>query len=102
MLLRLGLTNKNHKKEKVLSWLEFISNKIKQYDSFTPITIGWSDIKYAQLLEDKIDEIDVGLQQLGLTSLINAKKPTPLDEAKNIIYTLRHVYYDAINKINLL
>ena len=48
------------------------------------------------ILEDKIDEIDVGLQQLGLTSLINAKKPTPLDEAKNIIYTLRNVYYDAI------
>jgi phosphoenolpyruvate carboxylase len=51
------------------------------------------------ILEDKIDEIDVVLQQLGLTSLVNAKKPTPLDEAKNIIYTLRHVYYDAIGEM---
>ncbi len=51
------------------------------------------------ILEDKIDEIDVALQQLGLTSLINSKKPTPLDEAKNIIHTLRHVYYDAIGDL---
>jgi len=33
---------------------------------------------------------------LGLTSLLNSKKPTPFDEAKNIIYFLRNVYYDAI------
>ena len=51
------------------------------------------------ILENKVDEIDVTLQQLGLTSLLNAKKPTPLDEAKNIIYTLRHVYYDAIGEL---
>lgn len=51
------------------------------------------------ILENKIDEIDVVLQQLGLTSLINAKKPTPLDEAKNIIYILRNVYYDAIGDL---
>ncbi len=46
--------------------------------------------------ENKIDEIDLTLQQLGLTSLLNARKPTPLDEAKNIIYFLRSVYYDAV------
>jgi phosphoenolpyruvate carboxylase len=46
--------------------------------------------------ENKINEIDLCLQQLGLTSLMNAKKPTPLDEAKNIIYFLRSVYYDAV------
>ncbi|WP_394751194.1 phosphoenolpyruvate carboxylase [Spongiimicrobium salis] len=51
------------------------------------------------IIEDKIDEIDVVLQQLGLTSLINAKKPTPLDEAKNIIYILRNVYYDAVGEL---
>ncbi len=27
---------------------------------------------------------------------MNTKKPTPLDEAKNIIYFLRSVYYDAV------
>ena len=49
--------------------------------------------------ENEIDEIDMTLQQLGLTSLINSKKPTPLDEAKNIISFLRHVYYDAIGEL---
>jgi len=49
--------------------------------------------------EDRIHDIDVTLQQLGLTSLINAKKPTPLDEAKNIIYILRHTYYDAVGEL---
>jgi phosphoenolpyruvate carboxylase len=49
--------------------------------------------------EDRIYDIDVTLQQLGLTSLINAKKPTPLDEAKNIIYILRNTYYDAVGEL---
>jgi len=49
--------------------------------------------------DNKLNEIDLTLQQLGLTSLINSKKPTPFDEAKNIIYFLRHVYYDAIGDL---
>ncbi|WP_431127984.1 phosphoenolpyruvate carboxylase [Flagellimonas flava] len=49
--------------------------------------------------KDKIDDIDLTLQQLGLTSLVNSKKPTPLDEAKNIIYILRNTYYDAIGEL---
>lgn len=48
------------------------------------------------ITNNDINEIDITLQQLGLTSLINSKKPTPLDEAKNIIYFLRDVYYDAV------
>ncbi len=48
---------------------------------------------------NRIDEIDLKLQQLGLTSLINSKKPTPLDEAKNIIYYLKNVYYDAVGDL---
>jgi len=63
---------------------------------YTPAVLDIITNLRTLILEDKIDEIDVALQQLGLTSLVNAKKPTPLDEAKNIIYTLRHVYYDAI------
>ena len=51
------------------------------------------------ILENNINEIDITLQQLGLTSLINSDKPTPLDEAKNIIYFLRNVYYDAIGNL---
>ncbi|TAI46737.1 phosphoenolpyruvate carboxylase [Flagellimonas allohymeniacidonis] len=49
--------------------------------------------------EDKVNEIDITLQQLGLTSLVNTKKPTPLDEAKNIIHILRHTYYDAVGEL---
>lgn len=48
---------------------------------------------------DRLYDIDVTLQQLGLTSLVNAKKPTPLDEAKNIIYILRNTYYDAVGEL---
>lgn len=49
--------------------------------------------------ENNINEIDLTLQQLGLTSLVNSQKPTPLDEAKNIIYFLRNVYYDAVGDL---
>ena len=51
------------------------------------------------IADNQLDKIDLTLQQLGLTSLINAKKPTPLDEAKNIIYFLRNVYYDAVGEL---
>ena len=40
------------------------------------------------ILNNNISELDLTLQQLGLTSLVNSQKPTPLDEAKNIIYFL--------------
>ncbi|MEI6062848.1 MAG: phosphoenolpyruvate carboxylase, partial [Bacteroidota bacterium] len=46
-----------------------------------------------------INGIDITLQQLGLTSLINTHKPTPLDEAKNIIYFLRNIYYKAVGDL---
>lgn len=48
------------------------------------------------ITKNDINEIDLTLQQLGLTSLINPTKPTPFIEAKNIIYFLRNVYYDAV------
>lgn len=51
------------------------------------------------IAENKIKEIDVSLQQLGMTSLMNPDKPTPIDEAKNIIYFLRSVYYDAVGEL---
>ena len=46
-----------------------------------------------------INEINVLLQQLGKTPFINKQKPTPFDEAKSIIYYLRHVYYEAIGEL---
>jgi len=48
--------------------------------------------------KNDINGIDLTLQQLGMTSLMNEKKPTPLDEARNIIYFLRNVYYDTIGE----
>ncbi|MFT6781710.1 MAG: phosphoenolpyruvate carboxylase [Saprospiraceae bacterium] len=52
-----------------------------------------------QISKNEIIAIDLSLQQLGMTSFINASKPTPFEEAKNIIYYLRNVYYDAIGEI---
>jgi len=49
--------------------------------------------------DDSIDDVDTLLRQLGLTSLLNSTQPTPLDEAKNIIYYLRTVYYDSIAQL---
>ncbi|MBN2638038.1 MAG: phosphoenolpyruvate carboxylase [Bacteroidales bacterium] len=49
--------------------------------------------------KNSIDDIDITLQQLGLTSFINKKKPTPLEEARNVIYFLTHVYYDSVGEL---
>lgn len=49
--------------------------------------------------ENDINKIDINLQQLGMTPLSNKKQPTPLDEAKNIIYYLRNIYYDAVEEL---
>ena len=53
----------------------------------------------ALITVNDINGIDITLQQLGLTSLINTKKPTPFDEAKNIIYFLRNIYYEAVGEL---
>ena len=45
-----------------------------------------------------LNGIDLSLQQLGMTPMRKSKKPTPFEEAQNIIYYLRHVYYDATAK----
>lgn len=66
---------------------------------YTPAVLDIMNDLRSLILHDKIDDIDITLQQLGLTSLINSQKPTPLDEAKNIIYILRHVYYDAMGDL---
>jgi len=47
---------------------------------------------------NSIEDIDLLLHQLGLTSLVNTKSPTPFEEAKNIIHFCRYEYYDALGK----
>ena len=49
--------------------------------------------------KNDINHIDQVLQQLGMTSLLNAKRPTPFEEAKNLTYYLKYVYYDAIGDL---
>lgn len=49
--------------------------------------------------QNDINGIDLHLQQLGLTSFINSQKPTPLDEARNIIYFLRNVFYNEMGRM---
>ena len=66
---------------------------------YTPAVLDIMEELRALIDADKINDIDITLQQLGLTSLVNAKKPTPLDEAKNIIHILRNTYYDAIGEL---
>ena len=66
---------------------------------YTPAVLDIIEELRQLILTDKINDIDVVLQQLGLTSLINSKKPTPLQEAKNIIYILRNIYYDAVGEL---
>ncbi len=51
------------------------------------------------ITNDSLKDVDMLLQQLGKTSFLNLKKPTPYDEAKSIIYYLRNVYYDAIPQL---
>ncbi len=63
---------------------------------YPPSVLDILDKLKSLIIKSDINEIDITLQQLGMTSLINSKKPTPLDEAKNIIYFLRNVYYDAV------
>lgn len=53
----------------------------------------------SQILKNELTEIDISLQQLGMTSFINDDKPTPFQEAKNIIYYLRNVYYNAVGEL---
>lgn len=49
--------------------------------------------------ENQIDAVSDLLLQLGKTPFINRSKPSPLDEARSLIWFLRKVFYDAIPEI---
>lgn len=97
------LVDKNKSWDKIADKLSSFSARIvltaHPTQFYTPAILDIISELRTLILADKIDDIDVSLQQLGLTSLINSKKPTPLDEAKNIIYILRNVYYDAVGEL---
>ena len=97
------LVDKNKSWDKISGKLSTFSARIvltaHPTQFYTPAVLDIISNLRELIPQNKINDIDVTLQQLGLTSLINAKKPTPLDEAKNIIYILRNVYYDAIGEL---
>lgn len=94
------LANKNERADELLKKLETFSARIvltaHPTQFYTPAVLGIINRLRTLIPENELDEIDLIMQQLGLTTLVNRKKPTPLDEAKNIIFTLRHVYYNAV------
>ncbi|WP_299529303.1 phosphoenolpyruvate carboxylase [Ulvibacterium sp.] len=97
------LVNENKSWDKIAKKLSTFSARIvltaHPTQFYTPAVLDIMEDLRSLILEDRINDIDLTLQQLGLTSLINAQKPTPLDEAKNIIYILRNVYYDAMGEL---
>ena len=66
---------------------------------YTPAVLDIISRLRSFIATNDINNIDIILQQLGLTSLINTEKPTPLDEAKNVIYFIRNFYYDAVGEL---
>ena len=48
---------KKYSAKKVLNWLRFIAERIKKYDSNTPVTIGWNSSEKAHLLESELDVV---------------------------------------------
>lgn len=66
---------------------------------YTPAVLDIIGRLRSLVRENDIDGIDLVLKQLGLTSLVNSEKPTPFEEAKNIIYFLRNVYYHAVGEL---
>lgn len=49
--------------------------------------------------ENKLDEINLLLRQLGKTAFINKEKPTPFDEAISLCWFLENVFYPEIPAI---
>ncbi|WP_222983582.1 phosphoenolpyruvate carboxylase [Flagellimonas meishanensis] len=98
-----GLVNRTKNWDKVSKKLSSFSARIvltaHPTQFYTPAILDIIAELRALIDENRIHEIDLTLQQLGLTSLVNSKKPTPLDEAKNIIYILRNTYYDAVGEL---
>ncbi|NAY92525.1 phosphoenolpyruvate carboxylase [Muricauda sp. JGD-17] len=98
-----GLVNRTKNWDKVTKKLSSFSARIvltaHPTQFYTPAILDIISELRTLIDQDRIHDIDLTLQQLGLTSLVNSKKPTPLDEAKNIIYILRNTYYDAVGEL---
>jgi phosphoenolpyruvate carboxylase len=61
-----------------------------------PVLAILTDLEKA-IRDSNLPHIDLLLQQLGKTPFLNKKKPTPLDEAVNLIWYLENVFYTAVS-----
>ncbi len=52
------------------------------------------------IARNQITEINLLLQQLGKTAFFKHVRPTPVDEAKSLIWYLKNIFYPAIGRIN--
>jgi phosphoenolpyruvate carboxylase len=99
----LQIAKREEKTQEVIDKLNDFSVRITftaHPTQFYPMSVLDIIADLRKLIEgDEIHAIDSKLHQLGLTSMLNKDKPTPLDEAKNIIHYLRSVYYDAIGQL---
>lgn len=51
------------------------------------------------LISDSTAEVNIYLQQLGKTPFFKKEKPTPYDEAVNLIWFLENIFYQAAGRI---
>lgn len=95
---------------KVKDAFERLKNKINDFkvrvvltahptQFYTPAVLGIIAKLREQISQSKIEQVDALLHQLGLTSLVNSKSPTPIDEAQNILHICRYNYYDALGDL---
>ncbi len=66
---------------------------------YTPAVLGIIAKLREEISNGQIEQVDALLHQLGLTSLVNSKSPTPIDEAHNILHICRYNYYDALGEL---
>ncbi len=66
---------------------------------YPPAVLGIISRLRMHVQGNDIHEIDLALQQLGLTTFMNTRKPTPMDEARNILYFMENIYYDAVGEL---
>ncbi|MDX1920108.1 MAG: phosphoenolpyruvate carboxylase [Candidatus Caenarcaniphilales bacterium] len=51
--------------------------------------------------ENKLEQIHKLLMQMGKTRFKNRKKPSPLDEAKSLVWYLENIFYEVLPQIKL-
>lgn len=74
-------------RQKVLDWLSFCVDRLKELDQNHPVTISWSKMKYIPFLEDKLDFLSFHLYLVDAnwtntlqTHKVHLNKPIVLEE----------------------